>query len=72
VNAINPDHYRGDIECIDAMRAQMTDDEWRGYLRGQVIKYCWRMGRKDAAQQDAEKLLWYATFLAGDDPREDR
>jgi len=54
------------------MRAQMTDDEWRGYLRGQVIKYCWRMGRKDAAQQDAKKLLWYATFLAGDDPREDR
>lgn len=72
MNAINPDHYRDDIECIDAMRAQMTDDEWRGYLRGQVIKYCWRMGRKDAAQQDAEKLLWYATFLAGDDPREDR
>jgi hypothetical protein len=72
VNAINPNHYRDDIECIDAMRAQMTDDEWRGYLRGQVIKYCWRMGRKDAAQQDAEKLLWYATFLAGDDPREDR
>jgi len=72
VNAINPNHYRDDIECIDAMRAQMTDDEWRGYLRGQVIKYCWRMGRKDAAQQDAKKLLWYATFLAGDDPREDR
>lgn len=72
MNAINPNHYRDDIECIDAMRAQMTDDEWRGYLRGQVIKYCWRMGRKDAAQQDAEKLLWYATFLAGDDPREDR
>ena len=72
MDAINPDHYRDNIECIDAIRAQLTDEEWRGYLRGQVAKYNWRMGRKDEAAQDAQKLLWYASFLAGADPRENR
>ena len=72
MDAINPKHYRDDIECIVAIRAQLTDDEWRGYLRGQIAKYNWRMGRKDEAAQDAQKLLWYASFLAGADPRENR
>lgn len=69
MSAINPAHYKDEIECIDAIRAQLTDDEWRGYLRGQVAKYNWRMGRKDSAEQDAQKLLWYASWLAGIDPR---
>jgi len=69
LSAINPEHYKSDIECIDAIRAQLTDDEWRGFLRGQVAKYCWRMGRKGSALEDAEKLHWYASWLAGIDPR---
>ena len=65
-----PAHYnQSDMECIDAIRAQLTPTEWRGYLRGQIAKYNWRLGLKDAAEQDARKLLWYATFLAGRDPR---
>jgi hypothetical protein len=67
---INPTHYRaGDIECIDAIRAQLSPAEWQGYLRGQIAKYNWRLGLKDAAEQDARKLLWYASMLAGVDPR---
>lgn len=65
-----PAHYnQGGVECIDAIRAQLNDAEWRGYLRGQVAKYNWRMGLKDAAEQDARKMLWYASMLAGMDPR---
>ena len=68
-----PAHYaESDIECIDAIRAQLTDDEWRGFLRGQVAKYNWRLGRKDEPAQEAGKLLWYATWLAGKDPRRER
>lgn len=68
---INPAHYRaGDIECIDAIRAQLSPAEWQGYLRGQISKYCWRLGLKGAAEQDARKLLWYASMLAGVDPRD--
>lgn len=65
-----PAHYnQGEVECIDAIQAMLTPTEWRGYLRGQVAKYNWRLGSKDAAEQDARKLLWYATWLAGRDPR---
>jgi hypothetical protein len=66
-----PAHYnQSDIECIDAIQAQLSPTEWRGYLRGQVAKYNWRLGLKDVAEQDAKKLLWYASWLAGRDPRE--
>ena len=35
----NPDHYnQGDIECIDAIRAMLTDEEFIGYLRGNSLK----------------------------------
>jgi hypothetical protein len=65
-----PEHYnRGGVECIDAIRAQLTEDEWRGYLRGQVAKYNWRLGAKDDPKQEAGKLLFYARLLAGEDPR---
>lgn len=64
-----PAHYQGDIECIDAIKAQLTEEQWVGYLRGQVAKYNWRIGRKGEAEHDAKKLLWYAKMLAGADPR---
>jgi len=64
-----PAHYtHSDIECIDAIRAQLNDAEWRGYLRGQIAKYNWRLGAKE--EFDAGKLLWYAKWLVGVDPRE--
>lgn len=59
-DAINPDHYKqGGIECVDAMKASMTPEQFQGYLKGQVIKYLWRLGLKDAAVQDARKAAWY-------------
>jgi hypothetical protein len=40
-------HYRqGDIECIDAIRAALTDEEWRGFCKGNVLKYVWREKHK--------------------------
>ena len=71
MSPINPAHYKDDIECIDAIRAQLSDEQWIGFLRGQVAKYNWRLGRKDATEQDAKKMLWYAKWLTGVDPRED-
>lgn len=64
----SPTHYtQGEIECIDAIRAQLSDEEWRGFLRGQVAKYTWRLGKK--GERDVEKILFYASMLAGIDPR---
>lgn len=67
---INPGHYRaGEVECIDAIASALSPAEFRGYLRGQIIKYTWRLGLKGSAEVDAEKALWYAKMLAGQDPR---
>lgn len=41
------DHYRqGGIECIDAIRAALTPEEFRGFCKGNVIKYVWRESHK--------------------------
>ena len=68
---VNPEHYKkGGVECIDAIRSALTPDEWRGFLKGTSIAYLWRLGHKDAAEQDARKTAWYVSWLAGVDPRE--
>jgi hypothetical protein len=68
---VNPSHYRkGEIECIDAIRSMLTEDEWRGFLKGTSVAYLWRLGHKDAVEQDARKTMWYVSWLANQDPRE--
>ena len=67
---VNPSHYQqGEIECIDALRAALTPEEFRGYCKGSAMAYLWRLGRKDAPEQEAKKALWYINWLAGKDPR---
>jgi hypothetical protein len=64
-DAVNrPDHYtQGPVECIDAIEAAMSTDQFIGFLRGQVIKYAWRLGLKGEAVEDARKGTWYFTRL---------
>lgn len=63
----HPGHYTsGNIECIDAIRSALGEDGFAAFLRGQVIKYQWRMGRKGGAfeaSQDAARAVWYARRL---------
>ena len=60
----HPAHYTsGSIECIDYMQDVLTPEEFRGYLRGQVIKYQHRLMAKGNPAQDAGKLIWYANKL---------
>jgi hypothetical protein len=57
------DHYRqGDIECIDAIRAALTDEEWRGFCKGNVLKYTWREKHKgsDGSLLKAQDFLRWA------------
>ena len=54
---INPDHYKGEIECIDAIKSSMTDEQFIGYLKGSIIKYIWR--EKDNKKEDLEKAKWF-------------
>lgn len=56
---INPAHYKqGDIECIEAIRAALTPEEFRGYCKGNAIKYVWRERHK-GGDESLLKANWY-------------
>ncbi len=55
----HPPHYKqGDIECIDAIRAALTEEEFRGYCKGNALKYIWRERHKGGSESLA-KAEWY-------------
>ena len=59
----NPPHYNnGNIECIDAIEAMLSHEEFIGYLRGNSLKYRWRFRYKNGVQ-DLDKADWYETKL---------
>lgn len=59
-----PPHYRqGEIECIDAIEAALTPEEFRGYCKGNAFKYLWRMNHKGSKVQDSAKAAWYLSKL---------
>jgi len=60
----HPPHYQiGGIETIDVIEAKLTPEEFRGYLKGNVVKYLTRIGYKDNAGKDVDKMVWYALKL---------
>ena len=63
-DAINPDHYKvGGIEAIDYVQAKLSPEEYRGYLRGNALKYLSRAGHKDDTTQDYKKAQWFIERL---------
>lgn len=59
----NPSHYAsGGIECIDAMQAMLSREEFIGYLRGNIFKYQWRYKLKNGVE-DLKKAQWYQNKL---------
>lgn len=62
----HPNHYtRTKPETIDMIEAILTPEEFRGYCKGNMIKYRDRAGHKDNAQQDYDKAKWYYMKLKG-------
>ena len=56
----HPPHYTGgNIECIDAIREALGLAGFIAFCRGNAMKYTWRTGKKDAAEQDMRKGAWY-------------
>lgn len=68
-NVNSPDHYtKGGIECIAAIEAALTPEEFRGYLKGNVLKYNWRCNHKNGIE-DLLKAQWYLNkLIAKHDP----
>lgn len=62
----HPSHYtQGGIECIEAIKASMTASEFRGYLKGNAMKYMWRYQLKNGVE-DLRKAQWYLNRLIGE------
>ena len=64
---ISPAHYKqGPIEAIDAIHAALTAEEFRGFCKGNVLKYVWRTGHKGGTE-DLRKAAFYLERLTRKD-----
>lgn len=58
----SPSHYAGNIECIDYIQDFLTEEEYIGYLRGNIAKYLHRWRYKNGLE-DLKKSEWYGARL---------
>lgn len=59
----HPPHYNsGKIEVITIMEDQLAPEEYRGYIKGQVLKYITRERHKNGLE-DLKKAAWYLNRL---------
>ena len=57
-------HYKDlAIQPWQVMEAVLTHEEFVGFLKGNIIKYSMRQGRKEGAGDDAAKAIHYAQKL---------
>jgi len=65
INAVNsPQHYtQGNMETIDMIKASLTEEEFSGYLKGNILKYVCRYKHKGMPLKDLMKSQWYLEKL---------
>ena len=63
-DAVNhPGHYcKGGVECIEAIKASMSVEAFKGYCKGNCLKYLWRYEAK-GGRQDLQKAKVYLGWL---------
>lgn len=61
----HPTHYTsGSVECIEAIKAALTPEEFRGFCKGSSFQYIWRAGLKSKDPlEDFKKAMWYLERL---------
>ena len=61
---VDGSHYKDmTIQPWEVMEAVLTPEEFRGFLRGNVIKYAMRQGKKTGAEHDGDKAKHYLAKL---------
>lgn len=62
-NVNHPNHYNSySREVIDTLQGSMTPDEFKGYLKGNIMKYVTRYQFKNGVE-DLKKAQWYLNKL---------
>lgn len=58
-------HYMGAVQPIELMLNVLSREEFSGFLKGNMIKYAFRAGRKEgeSSEKDRNKYLTYAEWL---------
>jgi hypothetical protein len=60
---INPDHYKSKSkETIERLQDNLTQGEFKGYLKGNILKYLDRYEHKNGVE-DLSKAQWYLNKL---------
>ena len=63
-NIDHPAHYNhGGVETIDKIKTMLTPEEFKGFLKGNIIKYIDRADYKGHKEEDLEKMNWYLKRL---------
>lgn len=62
---VRPDYYKvAGMEAIFVIRASLTDEEFVGFVKGNVLKYRLRAGKKtDDPTEDIRKAETYESML---------
>lgn len=63
----NPKHYdlfADGTQSMDVIQAALSPEEFKGFLKGNCLKYRLRAGKKDKLQQDIDKANWYENKLS--------
>lgn len=68
VDMVNhPPHYKlaNGMESIDVIKATLTPEEYRGWCKGNALKYQFRAGKKDPDKltEDYEKAMFFLKEL---------
>jgi len=70
IDQINsPEHYNNNsMETIDLIRHSMESEEYKGYLKGNIIKYIsrYRYKEKEDPVKDLLQAQWYLCKLIED------
>ena len=53
-------------EAIDIMKKVLTKEEYRGYLKGNILKYQLRLGKKDDVTKELVKIKDYTNELSNE------
>ena len=60
----HPEHYNSGTpyECIKVLKEWMSEEQYVGFLKGNIIKYLCRSEKKNGTE-DLKKAQWYMNKL---------
>jgi hypothetical protein len=64
LNPSTPSYYsKFSHQPIDCMKERFTKEELAGFYKGNLVKYCLRLGEKEDEIKTLQKIINYATWL---------